>query len=186
MNTFNQDLFLFLNAFTGKNTYLDQIILGFGEVTPYAFIVLIIGLFFFTKRKNEAIFSTFSTVLALSISKIIGLLYFHNRPFMDHIGTTLKAHALDSSLPSDHTTLIFAILSTLLLFKSTRKIALISLPIGIIGSFARVFEGIHYPLDIIAGIAVGLLSAVIVYQSRERLIIINDIIFKVEKFIFRK
>ncbi|MBA5249598.1 MAG: undecaprenyl-diphosphatase, partial [Gammaproteobacteria bacterium] len=174
----NQELFLYINAFAGKNAYLDAIGIGFGEYFPYLLITLMVYLYFVIKNHNEVMVAFLSTVFALSINYIIGLMYFHNRPFMDNIGITLKTHTADSSFPSDHTTFVFAIISALLLFKSTRKIAAILLPFGVISSFARVFEGIHYPLDIVSGLVVGFVSAVIVYNLRHR---INHAFTKLEK-----
>ncbi len=181
----NQELFLYINAFAGKNQYLDAIGIGLGEYFPYLLITLVVYLYFVMQHKNETIFAFLSTILALSISRIIGLLYFHNRPFMDNIGVTLKEHIADSSFPSDHTTFVFAVIGALLLFKSTRKIGAILLPFGIISSFLRVFEGVHYPLDIVAGIVVGVMSALIVYQLRYRLFVINGVILKIEKMLFK-
>ncbi|SFV85266.1 Bacitracin transport permease protein BCRC [hydrothermal vent metagenome] len=173
----NRDLFLYINTFAGKNTYLDAIGVGFGEYFLYVLIAFVVYIYFVMKNKNEAIFAFLSVVLALLINYIIGLVYFHNRPFMDGIGVTLKTHVADSSFPSDHTTFIFAIISSLLLFKPTRKIAAILLPFGIISSFARVFEGVHYPLDIVGAIIVGLISALIIYKIKYR---INCDIFKIK------
>ena len=180
----NQEIFLYINSFVGKNYYLDKIGINAGEYLVYMLVALVIYMYFVLHKKNETIFAFISMIIALLINQLVGLVYFHNRPFMDNVGVTIKTHVADSSFPSDHTTFMFAIIWSLLLFKSTRKIAIICLPFGIIGAFARVFEGVHYPFDIVGGVVVGLVSSIIVYKLRYRLTIINNVIFKIEKKLF--
>ena len=87
---------------------------------------------------NLEIFAFYSVVLAIIISKTIGVFYYHNRPFVDNLGVQLIKHKADSSFPSDHTTFLFAIAFSYLFFK-VKKLAVISLILAFLGGIARVY-----------------------------------------------
>ena len=181
----NTTLFLLINSYAGKSATLDFIGVVLGEYMPFLFIAVEVYLYFFAKRKIEALLAFYSVLIALLLNQIIALFYFHNRPFMDGIGIVLKPHIAESSFPSDHTTFMFAIIWSLLLYKNSRKYAYILFPLGIIGGFSRVFMGIHYPYDIVGGIVSGFIGALIIYGFKIKLTWLNNLIFKIENKIFK-
>ncbi|MET7706049.1 phosphatase PAP2 family protein [Micromonospora sp. NPDC005413] len=65
----------------------------------------------------------------------------------------------DWSFPSNHATLAGALAVTTLLL--SRRLGLIALPLAAFGAFSRVFVGLHYPHDVIAGVLFGALVAVV-------------------------
>ncbi|MBL8251280.1 MAG: phosphatase PAP2 family protein [Candidatus Competibacter sp.] len=76
-----------------------------------------------------------------------------------------------SSFPSDHAVLFFA-LSAGLLFISRKAGIIALLYTALVISFPRVYLGMHYPTDILAGAAIGILIALLanIYLMRvERL-----------------
>ncbi len=123
-------------------------------------------------------------MLGVALNLLITLVYFHPRPFMEGIGHALINHADETSFPSDHTTLMLSIALMLLFFKSTRIISSIFLAFGLIGGFARVFCGIHYPFDIAGSLLVAFVSAVIIWSLREKLWIVNTIIINLYSRLF--
>jgi undecaprenyl-diphosphatase len=64
------------------------------------------------------------------------------------------AHAADSSFPSDHGTVFASVALTLLLARVWRHGAL-ALIAGVATAWARVFVGVHFPLDMIGAIIVA-------------------------------
>lgn len=46
-------------------------------------------------------------IISLAVSRTMGHLFPHDRPFVDHIGYNFLHHAADDSFPSDHGTVIF-------------------------------------------------------------------------------
>lgn len=87
-------------------------------------------------------------VMSLVLAKGAGLVISHPQPFVAGGFPPLIPHAPDNSFPSDHTLLAaflaFAILKRYL--KTGLSLVAVALLIGI----ARVFAGLHYPVDIIA------------------------------------
>jgi len=179
----NENLFLLINQFAGKNHILDLVMISLAKGMPYLFILIEIYLYFFTKKKNEAIFAFYSVVLSLIISGIISIFYFHNRPFMDNLGTLLIHHKPDTSFPSDHTTFLFAIAWSFMLFRV--RFWGLFLILAFLGGIARVYVGVHYPYDILGGIGVGFVGAFIVFKFRFKFQKLNEIVFLIEHKILK-
>lgn len=112
-------------------------------------------------------------VLALCLNILLGALIFEPRPFISHPGVVHKliAHAADASFPSDHEavamsialTLVFYVIWLLGRFSRERADArlgrvapallgaLVAVAMAVFIGFARVYVGVHYPVDIVGG-----------------------------------
>ena len=76
------------------------------------------------------------------------------------------------SFPSGHTTSTCAVLFALI-FKYKNKLLTIVLAICcFLVGFSRIYVGVHYPLDILAGAIVGISSAYLVYRYWEEIIML--------------
>lgn len=181
----NESLFVLINSFVGTITTFDLLGVFTAEYIPYLFIVAEVYIYFGLKRKNEAIFAFYAMLIGLLLNQLIGLLYFHNRPFMDGIGISLIHHAGENSFPSDHSTFIIAIAITIYMQQKTKNLGKILIPLALLGGIARVFVGVHYPFDIIGSIVTATFGAFIVINQKDRLQNINDIILKIDRKIFR-
>jgi len=165
---------------------LDKIGVFLGEKGPYIFIGLIVYIYFKRQNKKEAIYATITVILAILLNHFVELFYFHPRPFADGLGVILKEHIADSSFPSDHTTFMLALSWSLTMFKNTKKWGINMLTFGIILGLCRVFEGIHYPFDILGAAVMGYFSARIIYRLKGLLEPLIDLILKIDNKIFRK
>jgi len=186
MLSFNQDLFLAINSYAGHSRVWDTLGIVLGEGLPYLFIALEVWLYFVVRRKEEALLAFYATLLGLGINQLIGLVYFHPRPFMEGLGRLLIPHAPETSFPSDHMTFMASIALTLLFLPSTRRLGDWLLFLSVIGGLARVYIGVHYPLDILGGLIVGLISAGIIVSMAPRLRPLNIFIFRMENLIFKR
>lgn len=63
------------------------------------------------------------------------------------------------SFPSGHTTAVFAIATTLAL--NIPILSVVCFPIALIVGISRLYLGVHYPSDVLAGMAVAILSSVV-------------------------
>ncbi len=181
----NQELFLAINSFAGKNHILDLFMIGSAKAVPYLFILVLIYLWF-RDKKNEALYAGYSASLGILISKTIGLVYFHPRPFMDNLGTMIIHHKADSSFPSDHTTFTMSIAFMLLTFKSTRNLAIILTFLALLCGIGRIYVGVHYPFDILGGIIVAAIATAIIYFLQNHLQKLNEIIINIWNKIWPK
>lgn len=106
------------------------------------------------RQRNLALKGCFVALLALGMNQIIIVLWPHPRPFMVGLGHSFMAHAADSSFPSDHATIFLAIGLTLV-FNSVRSLIGWSvLAAGAVVAWARVFLGVHFPLDMVGAVPV--------------------------------
>ena len=179
----NETLFLIINNLAGKSHILDILAISLSKGMPYIFILVEIYLYFIAKKKKETLFAFYSVIISLGISFLISLVYFHNRPFMDNLGTMLITHKAETSFPSDHTTFLFAIAWSFMFFRV--KFWSLFLVLALFGGVARIYVGVHYPFDILGGIVIGLVGASLIYIFREKLEKLNEIIFMVENKIFK-
>lgn len=98
-------------------------------------------------------------VLALSVSMLVGALWPHPRPFMIGLGTNFLAHAADSSFPSDHLTLQWSVAFSFLLHRQLRTLGLALSLLGLPMAWARIYLGVHFPLDMLGAALVAALGA---------------------------
>jgi membrane-associated phospholipid phosphatase len=82
----------------------------------------------------------------------------HPRPFMIGLGHTLIPHVADSSFPSDHLTLWWAVTFSLAMQRGPRMAGLILAPLGIPIAWARIYLGVHFPFDMFGAVIVAWLS----------------------------
>lgn len=81
------------------------------------------------------------------------------------LGHTLITHAADSSFPSDHLTLLWAVAFSFLMHLSPYlggiALALLGLPVA----WARIYLGVNFPLDMVGAALVAVLSAWLAFRE---------------------
>ncbi len=97
----------------------------------------------------------------LLVNQMVLLVWARPRPFAAHPGSvhTLVARSADGSFPSDHAVAAAAIAGVLFLFH--RRLGAVALGLMALVCVARVYVGAHYPLDVVAGAAIGVVAAVV-------------------------
>lgn len=177
----NIALFHLINQYAGINPFLDTIAILAAKYMILIFVIpfVYLGIKKGDKNKDIALYSLYAGILGVLINFVIGYFYFHARPFMLNMGTLLFPYSADSSFPSDHATLMLSIALTMIYFKETRKLGVILGILGLIGGFARVFAGVHFPFDILGSIGIAIISSLIIYYFKDSLNLLNSIIKKI-------
>jgi membrane-associated phospholipid phosphatase len=112
------------------------------------------------ERRTGAVMATAAGGVALLLVQPISNAVERVRPFVDHPHAKLLiSHARDPGFPSDHATGAFAIATALWLHD--RTIGAVALVLAAIVAFARVYVGVHYPSDVVAGALIGFAVALI-------------------------
>ena len=178
LDELNQGLFLSINGIVNKFDWLDNLAILNAEYLPFAFIGVLLYLWFADKPagKESSLYSGYTVLLALSISWVIGIFYYHLRPFVDGLGTTLITHDPDASFPSDHATFLMSIALTLTSIKETRKLGMTLCLFATIGGLARVVCRVHYPFDILGSLLTSSVASFTVLYFRNRLTTLNQFI----------
>ncbi|MBD3919172.1 undecaprenyl-diphosphatase [Paenibacillus sp. PR3] len=155
--------FQFINGLAGHSALLDWIMTFLSKDAEYLFFLGIILYWFTRSRQNRrmVIEALVSASAALGVSSLIGRLYYRDRPFVDHHVHLLIKHAANASFPSDHATAAFAVATAIWCSRRKEGWGWLILSAGI--AISRVWTGVHYPLDIITGAAVGSTAAIIIH-----------------------
>jgi undecaprenyl-diphosphatase len=171
LNSFDASIIAFLNQFAHRSADFDYLVMliGSNELAKGGVITCIIWWAWFRPGEDKVrdreylfggILAGFISVLAARL--LADFLPFRERPFANpalHFQLPYRVDFLDhmihwSSFPSDHAPLFFA-LATSIFFVSRGAGTLALLHAFFVVSLTRVYMGMHYPTDIVAGAAIG-------------------------------
>jgi undecaprenyl-diphosphatase len=156
---FDYQVFQSINNLAVKFTFLNPFMRFFALDAEYIFYVGIVIYWFTRTKQNRRMVAEalISACVGLGISGILANLFYRDRPFVAHSVNQLVQHAANASFPSDHAIGAFVIATAIWLFRKRDGSfwLFLSLCIG----FSRIWTGIHYPADIIAGAFIGMLTA---------------------------
>ena len=127
-------------------------------------VLVLLWMFGDRQDRGAAVTAAASGLLGLLLAASLSALWFHPRPFMIDAVRNYLGHPPDSSFPSDHATLFFA-LGASLLFRRPPSCPWLGIAFvlgGLAVGWARIFLGAHYPLDIAGAALVGAAAAAIV------------------------
>lgn len=159
-----------INGLAGKSICFDSLAVFFAEYLGYIliFILFLFLLKNFKKYRIMVIKALGTAIFArFVIVELIRFIWYRPRPFIDHNVNLILEHPSTSSFPSGHATFYFALAAIVFLSlkkisppqKFLRGIGIFFLVAALIISFSRVYAGLHWPSDILAGAIVGIFSA---------------------------
>ncbi|UDG79941.1 undecaprenyl-diphosphatase [Candidatus Steffania adelgidicola] len=156
----NIDLFQLINAPDEISTTMLLVGIFFANDAVILFPIVLLFNWFWGEelQKKAVLYALLSMILGLVINIVIGMIWEHPRPFMIPIGHNLLYHKANNSFPSDHMSLACAISFSLIGNGTLRRAGLGLLVLSMMISWARVYIGVHFPLDMAASIGVALVS----------------------------
>jgi len=164
----NNTLFLIVNASLPARPALVSGAMFFAEYLIWAIPCGLVAAWLLGPGlwRRAAFRAALAALLACVISFAIGVVWPHPRPFVLGIGNQLLEHAADASFPSDHLTLWWAIGFSLLApphgqaaSRPVQRTGLVLALLGLPMAWARIYLGVHYPLDMIGALLVALIGA---------------------------
>ncbi|MDQ7097077.1 phosphatase PAP2 family protein [Desulfosporosinus sp. PR] len=171
MNSFDLQGYHMFNQFAGHHVLLDRIFPFFAQYSLEVYIILFI-IAWFTLPKSEArqrhalLIMGLSGVLGLIINILLSHLYFRPRPFTvlpKGTFTQLIPHTADASFPSDHTTGSFGFAAASW-GKAPKWITISFTILAVLNAIGRLYVGVHWPTDVIAGIIIGTLCGRLLWK----------------------
>jgi undecaprenyl-diphosphatase len=179
LGNIDYSVFKAINDLVGKSEFLNK--LGFFLADTLGYILVFIAVVWLLKkllnikkafsigvnfwRAVRVLLATLVSSVILSrviITEVIRYFYHRPRPFLAHDIVALINHSDSGSFPSGHMTLFFALSAVIYCYN--RKLGWLFFIGSAIMGVARIFCGVHYPLDIIGGAVIGIFSTWIVYK----------------------
>lgn len=167
MQAFNESLFFLLNASSQPSAFVMLVAKFFADYAIWLVpLVLVVGWLRGNSHLRKLMLEAAGSGLAgLLLAQVIGLVWQHPRPFMMGLGRTLIPHAADSSFPSDHLTLLWAVAFSFLIHQKSRSVGAVLALLGIPMAWARIYLGVHFPLDMAGAVIVAGISAWLCFRA---------------------
>ena len=178
--------FTWINGLAGGNQFVDTTMRTFcnDHLVPFTlgFLVIVLALHGRNRLQDRDNLSAvvklvMTLAIATAILQLIVVFVHRPRPFIDHEVTLLFYRPTDWSFPSNPATATFAFFFSVFFYD--RRFSVWFLIPALLMSFARIYCGVHYPGDVLAGIVIAAASAYIVHRvdviSRPFVAIVNSL-----------
>lgn len=154
----NTNLFFLIFNLSRRFAVLDQLMIFAAVYVIYlaALLTILLTLKGGTKEKKASLLIILGMPIAFLLVNLIHLIVSKPRPFVVFNLSPLMTEPTYYSFPSIHTTIMAVIAFSYTYFKS--RWSVLFLPLMLWVGVSRIFVGVHYPLDILGGITVGILA----------------------------
>jgi undecaprenyl-diphosphatase len=167
---YDNTLLFMINGLSGHWVGMDKVIMTISQYGPVVFGLYLIGLWFSGESTNKveqnrkrALYAIFSALLAMGMNQVISHIWFRDRPYVHNPVNRLLQGSQDASFPSDHAAGAFSIAGSL--FGRTAGGTALMVFAAMV-AVSRIYVGLHYPSDIIGGMAIGLISSWIIERNQ--------------------
>lgn len=161
----NERIFYFFNSFAGNSNLVDSLIIFLANDVPWFLIIFTLVYFIFIKKNPRRLLIVFLVVAtSAGVTAVCKWLIFqHPRPFLilPHVHQLINIYGF-GSFPSQHATILAAIATAVFIYdrRIGAWLAILTLFVGL----ARIAAGIHFPIDILTGFAIGLTVTFLSYR----------------------
>ena len=149
-------------VFQEINSHFDKRVMNlfFRMITQIgsALFISVTTLLLIIFTSNQTRLTAISSATALALShvpvQLVKKFFPRKRPYLQIETTKILPNPLkDHSFPSGHTTAVFSVIVPFLL--QTPSLAAVLIPLGLSVGISRIYLGLHYPSDVIAGGILG-------------------------------
>lgn len=167
----NMDDFLLMEIQSIHNSVMDVMMPLISAIADHGVIWFLIAALLLIKKDYRKY--SFMIIISMGVAFVIGELILkplvgRARPCHINEWIPLLIQAPDSfSFPSGHTASSFT--AATILYLCNRKWGIIAFVLAGMIAFSRMYLYVHYPTDILAGIVLGIFSALLVYWTYKKL-----------------
>lgn len=166
-------VFMYFNRHRLRTRALDLIMWGLTQLGNGLTAFLLAGVFYLNYHRLLALEIVLGTLTLWLVVELIKVLTARSRPYLALAGTKLVGWGeRGRSFPSGHTSQTFFLMSLLAFyFHAGPEITFLFYALAFAVGFTRIYLGVHYPRDVLAGAILGmawgiLISLVDPYLSR--------------------
>ena len=185
-------LFLWINGWVGRFPLLDRMTewVVSDYLVPVSLALTLLGLWFVGDERTARQRYQIGVLVALSAMALasgtvflINALYTRPRPFdVEGMDVSLLFYQpTDSSFPANPAAVTFAIAAAV--WGLNRRVGLVLFLVAGLYGLARVYAGVHYPLDIVAGALIGVAVAFLVSKLKDLLDPLPTMVIKVARIL---
>jgi undecaprenyl-diphosphatase len=160
-------IFNFIHNWSGYSRFLDLLGVFFAQYLGWLLGVLFLILSFLEKNWRQRCYNFFIGLLSILLARglvveVISFFYERPRPYVALVFKPLIALEFSASFPSGHAAVFFALAMTAYFIR--RRWSYYFFAGALLVSLGRIFVGVHWPADVLAGAAVGIFSAWLVWK----------------------
>ena len=172
----NTSLFFKIFSLSGKSGFLDQLMIFGAEILVFVTLMatLLLVLRGGSREKKAVILIVIGIIVAEILVRLTKTFYAEPRPFTTYDIIPLITRPQDATFPSGHTAIMTVVAVSYAFYKSRFAPFFFVLMLWV--GFARIFVGVHHPLDILGGIIFGLVSTILAREIKTRL---KKLLFKI-------
>lgn len=175
-------LFRRINDLADRTAWAHAPMRAFANYGIVLFAVLLLAGWWQSRRASQpqvalaaVVWAGGAALVALGIAQLVNRVVDRARPYAAmRDAHVLIARSADASFPSDHATVAGAVAAGLLLAAGalgSRWLGAIAAFAAAVMAFARIYVGVHYPTDVLVGLAIGALTAVALGPLARRLLV---------------
>jgi undecaprenyl-diphosphatase len=167
----DRSLYERINDFADHTAWAHGFAKAFAKYGIVVFGILLLAAWWQARCSTDApaavamvVWAGAAPLAALAVAQVINGVVDRSRPYVSipsaHV---LISRSADASFPSDHSTAAGAVAIGLLIAGAAlarRRLGIIATGVALLLAFTRVYVGIHYPSDVVAGLALGGIVAV--------------------------
>ena len=179
----NHQLFHLIIGLTG-NSLIDSLMVFIAGYSTYLIPPLLVLMWFKGGRERYiSVFAFLSVFVGQLYIEFIQAVYHQPRPYT--IYETLVTQVTDNSFPSQHAATMFTFAFTLLA-ERRKRLGYFFVLLAMLNGFARMYIGVHFPLDILAGALMFIPAYLTMTKLRGYSDRVTDFTTKIEVFIISK
>ena len=151
-----------------RTPFLNTVFL---QISNLVWVLIVVGivLCMMSKTRKTGIYLLLSLIICGAVNSFgLKMMFMRVRPFiavegLKHVGSI----PMGSSFPSSHTTLAFSF-AWMMLWMKNKQGAVLSFLVAILVAISRMYLGVHYPSDVLAGVLVSALLSYLVYKGLQK------------------
>mgnify|MGYP001578842263 FL=1 len=149
---------------------MDAVAIFFAKYSGYVLLLILAFIFLRNTKKSWRVIAQVAVASLLArgiITEVIRWIWPRLRPFVENNVNLLLSHEANASFPSGHAAFYFAL--TTIVYFYNKKIGILFFAVSFLMGIARVFVGVHWPSDILAGAFIGIISSWLIVRILKKI-----------------